>query len=129
MEASYVLLDDGGGRGTFTPAVDRKDEIKRRRKMNYHGTSTACGLGVLSSLMPPDASGWISEKGRVKNTDRVFFTRDLAYARIYAGRACNRFGGEPVVFVVHSIGEVVCLSDRQGCSVYHAPKCMIDAVL
>jgi len=84
----------------------------------YHGTSSALEVGDV--LLPPNETGQIQELGRKKNLDRVFFTTDKGSARIYAGRAVNRFGGTPVVLEVMPLGPVVCLSDRPGTSVYHA---------
>jgi len=37
--------------------------------------------------LPPANTGNISEKGRKKNLDKVFFTKDLKSAKIYADRA------------------------------------------
>ena len=54
-------------------------------KVFYHGSCTAAGIENL--LLPPEVSNTISERGRNKNLDRVFFTEDLGLAKIYAGRA------------------------------------------
>lgn len=96
--------------------------------MYYHGTSThAIGEGEFR-LLPPNATGVLSEKGRQKNLDRVFFTRDIGSARIYAGRAVQQFGGEPVVYRVIPMGEVVALNENAGTSVYHAEWAFVEAV-
>lgn len=71
-------------------------------------------------LCPPVDTGVISEVGRKKNLDRVFFTEDIGLAKIYAGRAARSYGGEPVVYRVVSPVDVVCLSDTKGATVYHA---------
>ncbi len=84
----------------------------------YHGTSTSTGIDFM--LIPPNDSGTISEKGRKKNLDRVFFTTDLGLAKIYAGRASRSIGGKPVVYRVVSPVDVQCLNNADGASVYHA---------
>ena len=91
--------------------------------MYFHGTSSA--LRVRGRLLPPKESGALSEKGRKKNLHLVFFTEDEKYARIYAGRACQRFGGKPVVCRVVPVGEVKCLSSRKGATVFVAPSAII----
>ncbi|UES35602.1 hypothetical protein KKP3664_000063 [Citrobacter phage KKP_3664] len=80
----------------------------------YHGSCTAAGIE--SMLLPPCASETLSEKGRKKNLDRVFFTADIGLARIYAGRAARSIGGDPVLYRVGA----VCMNDDKGASVYHA---------
>ena len=84
----------------------------------YHGSSSTANIESL--LMAPDSTGVISEKGRNKNLNRVFFTKDIGLARIYAGRACRSYGGEPKLYRVICPVDVVCLDDRKGASVYHA---------
>lgn len=84
----------------------------------YHGSCSIAGIEHL--LIPPSESGVISEVGRKKNLARVFFTKDIGLARIYAGRAARSIGGEPVLFRVVSPVGVECLSDVPGATVYHA---------
>ncbi|WFD55625.1 hypothetical protein phi5_145 [Enterobacter phage phi5] len=84
----------------------------------YHGSCTAAGIE--SMLLPPCASDTLSEKGRKKNLDRVFFTADIGLARIYAGRAARSIGGDPVLYRVVCPVDVVCMNDDKGASVYHA---------
>ncbi|MFA6851349.1 MAG: hypothetical protein WCS30_13485 [Selenomonadaceae bacterium] len=84
----------------------------------YHGSCTVAGIE--SMLLPPVDSNVISEKGRNKNLDRVFFTADIGLARIYAGRAARSIGGEPVLYRVVCPVDVVCMNDTKGASVYHA---------
>lgn len=87
--------------------------------MYYHGSTTAAGIGHM--LMPAAETGTLSERGRKRNLDRVFFTRDLGLARIYAGRAARSLGGEAVVYRAIPMGDVVAMDERPGASVYHAP--------
>lgn len=95
----------------------------------YHGTSDAVLPRGSFRLLPPSETGVISEAGRKVNLSRVFFTRDVGLARIYAGRACSRFGGRPVVYrVVTDARQVECLDDRAGASVYHAPAAFVEAL-
>ena len=92
----------------------------------YHGTTSAANIGHM--LCPPADTGVLSEKGRNKNLDRVFFTRDLGLARIYAGRAARSLGGTPVVYRVISPVDTKCLSERKGASVYHAQWAFCEAL-
>lgn len=84
----------------------------------YHGSCTVAGIENM--LLPPVDSNVISEKGRNKNLDRVFFTADIGLARIYAGRAARSIGGEPVLYRVVCPVDTVCMNDTKGASVYHA---------
>lgn len=84
----------------------------------YHGSCTVAGIENM--LLPPVDSNVISEKGRNKNLDRVFFTADIGLARIYAGRAARSIGGEPVLYRVVCPVDLVCMNDTKGASVYHA---------
>lgn len=92
----------------------------------YHGSCTAAGIDNM--LLPPDDSGIISEKGRNKNLNRIFFTKDLGLAKIYAGRAAKSIGGEPVLFRVVNPVDVVCMNDSAGASVYHAEWAFCEAI-
>ncbi len=84
-----------------------------------HGTTAEIEIG--GYLLPPISTGKLSEANRKKNLERVFFTHSIGSARIYAGRAKHSLGGTPRVYVVEPVGDVVCLSDRPGTDVYHAP--------
>ena len=92
--------------------------------MYYHGSCSAAGLEI--RLLPPNVTGILSEKGRNRNLDRVFFTRDLGLARIYAGRAARALGGSPVVYRVIPMGDVVEMSAAPGASVFHAPWAFVE---
>jgi hypothetical protein len=71
-------------------------------------------------LLPPDTTNTISEKGRKKNLNRIFFTKDIGLAKIYAGRAARSLGGEPEIYRVVSPVNVECMNETKGASVYHA---------
>lgn len=91
-------------------------------KVYYHGSSDRCLSDGSYRLLPPVDTGVLAESGRKVRLDRVFFTRDLGLARIYAGRTVNRLGGRPVIVrVIVDARQVVCLSDQPGASVYHSP--------
>ncbi|QXG07629.1 hypothetical protein [Erwinia phage Snitter] len=92
----------------------------------YHGSCTAAGIG--SMIVPPVESGVLSEDGRKKNLDRVFFTTDIGLARIYAGRAARSVGGDPVLFRVVAPVDTVCMNDTAGASVYHAAWAFCEAI-
>lgn len=84
----------------------------------YHGTSSA--LGIDSMLLPPEASNKLSEVGRKKNLDKVFFTRDRRSAEIYAHKAVKVFGGQPVILQVSPVGSVDVLQSTPGTTVLMA---------
>lgn len=84
----------------------------------YHGSCSVAGIENM--LLPPAVSETLSEKGRKKNLDRIFFTADIGLARIYAGRASRSIGGEPKLYRVICPVDPVCMNDDNGASVYHA---------
>lgn len=88
------------------------------QKVFYHGSCTAAGIE--SMLLPPSASSVLSEKGRNKNLDRIFFTEDIGLAKIYAGRAAKSIGGDPVLLRVVAPVNVECMNAKKGATVYHA---------
>jgi hypothetical protein len=93
-------------------------DCKAEFKIFYHGSSSSANIENM--LCPPEETGVLSETGRKKNLDRVFFTEDIGLAKIYAGRAAKSIGGEPVLFRVVNPVDTVCMNDAQGASVYHA---------
>lgn len=92
----------------------------------YHGSTTLANIDFM--LLPPSETDTISEKGRKKNLDRVFFTADLGLAKIYAGRAARSIGGEPVIYRVVTPVDVECLSDTPGATVYHASWAFVESI-
>lgn len=87
-------------------------------KVFYHGSCTAAGIEHM--LLPPEVSNTLSEKGRNKNLNRIFFTEDLGLAKIYAGRASKSIGGEPVLYRVIMPVDAVCMNGTPGATVWHA---------
>lgn len=92
----------------------------------YHGSSSNCGIEFM--LKPPVETEMLSEEGRKKNLDQVFFTKDLGLAKVYAGRACNRFGGEQKMYRVIPMTEVATLSEKEGASVYHCGWAFVEEI-
>lgn len=91
----------------------------------YHGTTTACG--ITNALLPPTRTGHCTELGRVNNLDRVFFTRDIGYAEIYAKKAVKRFGGKPVVMVLNTeeLDDVKMVQGTPGATIFTASSAKI----
>lgn len=85
----------------------------------YHGSSVVLKPGDL--ILPPAKTGKLSESGRKKNLDLVFFTRDPRSALIYAGRATQSLGGSANVYVVEPCGPIQELNGTPGTTVYAAP--------
>lgn len=92
----------------------------------YHGSTTNANIDNM--LIPPIDTNTISEVGRKKNLDRIFYTRDLGLAKIYAGRACKSYGGKPVVYRVVMPVDAVCMNDDDGASVYHCSWAFCEVV-
>lgn len=66
----------------------------------YHGTSTAFGLEVGDDILPPYQTGELREDWRATYQDKVFSTPSMKSAIKYSRKAVERYGGEPVVFLV-----------------------------
>lgn len=96
------------------------------QKVFYHGSCTAAGIEHM--LIPPNVSGILSEKGRNKNLNRVFFTEDIGLAKVYAGRASKSIGGEPVLFRVVMPEDAVCMNDTKGATVWHASWAFVEQI-
>lgn len=90
----------------------------------FHGTSSE--VDIDDRLIPPHMTGTISEIGRKKNLDLVFFTSDVGSAEIYAGRAVRVFGGEPVIYLVYPVGDVRVVNETPGTTVYAAPWAYVE---
>lgn len=97
---------------------------REEAKIFYHGSCTVAGIE--SMLLPPSTTSTLSEVGRKKNLDRVFFTEDLGLAKIYAGRAARSIGGEPVLYRVVAPVGTQCLSAAAGATVYHAEWAFVE---
>ncbi len=88
----------------------------------YHGTSSS---NISREVLPPDVTQVISEKGRKKNLNKVFFSRESKSAEIYAKRAASSYGGNPRVLRIVPMGEVTILNEAQGTTVFHASKAVV----
>lgn len=92
----------------------------------YHGS---CTLGLKGDmLLPPSATEVISEKGRKKNLDRVFFTKDRGLAKVYARRAARSIGGEPTLYRVVAPVDTQLMSAVPGATVYHASWAFVEKI-
>ena len=91
----------------------------------YHGTARKFRIG--EELVPPKEHGFeISEKGRKKNLDKVFFTSDVGSAKIYARRAVNSYGGIPHIYEVEVPNvDIEVINPTPGTTVYAAPRATI----
>ena len=69
----------------------------------YHGTSTA--LRIDKWILPPVCTGNKREHWRTKYIDKVFFTNSLLSAWKFARKACDKYGGMPVVYKVRPVGQ------------------------
>lgn len=97
------------------------DEYKKYGDL-YHGTS----MELNTELLPPSMTNVISETGRKKNLDKIFFTKDLKSAKIYAQRAKNSFGGKPRVYkVLPFSGDVEWINKEKGSTVICSSKVII----
>ena len=103
-----------------TIAEDPIPTIERVGHTYYHGSSDRVINTRDHILLPPIHTGTMQEKGRKRNLDQVFFTRDLASAKIYAGRAVQRFGGRPIIVRVIPMGQVHQLNYARGTTVFHS---------
>lgn len=68
----------------------------------YYGTTDA--FSVQKVLLPPVITNIKREEWRKKYTNKVFFTDSLMFARMYAKKACKKYGGNPIVYIVKPIG-------------------------
>lgn len=85
----------------------------------YHGTSD--NLDVNKIILPPIHTKNLREEWRNKCIDKVFFTTSLLSAENYAKKACEKYGGNPVIYIVKPIGQCF---NRMGCE-YIADKAKV----
>ena len=69
----------------------------------YHGTSS--NLNIDKVILPPTETQIQRESWRHKLTDKVFITNSVKSAIMYAKKACDKYGGNPVVYEVRPIGQ------------------------
>ena len=72
-------------------------------KVFYHGTTDS--LQIHKILLPPIITNCKREHWRKKYEDKVFFTTSLATAQKFAKKACIKYGGNPIVYLVRPIGQ------------------------
>ena len=72
-------------------------------KTFYHGTSNT--FNIKKVILPPIQTDILRENWRKKYLDKVFFTTSLLSAENYAKKACNKYGGEPVIYLVKPVGQ------------------------
>ena len=60
----------------------------------YHGTSDVFDI---KELLPAIETGNLREEWRKKLTNKVFFTNSLLSAEVFAKKAAQKYGGNPVV--------------------------------
>ena len=68
----------------------------------YHGTSNT--LQIDKTLLPPYKTSVQREEWRNKFNDKVFITNSVKSAIMYAKKACQKYGGKPVVYQVEPQG-------------------------
>lgn len=68
----------------------------------YHGTSTS--LEIDNLILPSIQTGILREDWRQKNLNKVYFTNSVISAKRYAKKACEKYGGDPIVYVVKPLG-------------------------
>ena len=106
-----------------TPSRGIEGEFPFMNQIFYHGTNQDFGSG--DYIEPPSITNNVSEKGRKKNLDKVFFTMDVGSAKIYAGRAVQSLGGSPHVYKVQPLGSVEWVNKTPGTTVLMAPQARV----
>ena len=81
----------------------------------YHGTSTALNI---ERLVPALESGVLREDWRTKLTNKVFFTDSFRSARQYAKKAAQKYGGDPIVYVIEPVGDIWNVNNTEYVSDY-----------
>jgi len=69
----------------------------------YHGTST--NLEINKFILPSTQTGILREDWRQKNLDKVYFTDSVLSAKRYAKKACKKYGGDPIVYIIKPLGQ------------------------
>lgn len=64
----------------------------------YHGTSDI--FKIKSMILPASQTGILREEFRTKLTEKVFITFSVKSAEYYAKKACEKYGGNPIVYEV-----------------------------
>lgn len=74
-----------------------------KKKAFYHGTTDA--FPIRNVLLPANRTGNLREEWRKKYIDKVFFTDSSLSAYMFAKKACAKYGGNPVVYIVKPVGQ------------------------
>ncbi|MBQ6907422.1 MAG: hypothetical protein IJQ28_03500 [Clostridia bacterium] len=69
----------------------------------YHGTSSI--LPIKKYILPPVYTQNKREHWRKKYIDKVFFTDSILSAYKFAQKACDKYGGTPIVYEVKPVGQ------------------------
>ena len=88
-------------------------------KTFYHGTSDV--FDIREVILPPLQTDNLREDWRKKNLDKVYFTSSQLSAYMYAKKACKKYGGNPIVYIVKPIGQWFHRADTE----YIADKALV----
>lgn len=77
----------------------------------YHGTSNT--LQIDKTLLPPYKTSIQREEWRNKFNDKVFVTNSVKSAIMYAKKACQKYGGKPIVYQVKPKGALLNLGNAE----------------
>lgn len=69
----------------------------------YHGTTDV--FNIKKVLLPSTYTNNLREEWRKKYRNMIFFTTSLLSASKFARKACEKYGGNPVVYEVRPIGQ------------------------
>ena len=75
----------------------------KNKQTFYHGTTDV--FDIKKILFPPIHTQNLREDWRKKYHDVVFFTTSFLSASQYARKACEKYGGNPIVYEVRPIGQ------------------------
>lgn len=89
----------------------------------YHGTSDV--FDIREVILPPLQTDNLREDWRKKNLDKVYFTSSQLSAYMYAKKACKKYGGNPIVYIVKPIGQWFHRADTE----YIADKALVLGAL
>ena len=79
-----------------------EEECGHNTPVLYHGTSN---IFRLTEILPPRETGNLREEWRRESHNWVFLTDSPRSAYKYALKACEKYGGSPVVYEVEPVGE------------------------
>ena len=80
-----------------------KKKTMKNKPSFYHGTTDI--FDIKRILLPPTYTNNLREDWRKKHHNMVFFTTSLLSASRFARKACEKYGGNPVVYEVRPIGQ------------------------